>query len=73
MIRPGLPGRTLALMGYWDYDPLSDAQFWPLRDGELHSFLFQGRKSTIHDQIIYGFCTTLINLSPTTYWKGTKK
>jgi hypothetical protein len=41
-----MPGCTLALRGYWDYDSLIDTRIWPLRDEELYSFLFsfQGKR-----------------------------
>jgi hypothetical protein len=40
MIRLGIPDHTLALGGYWDYDPLIDNRLWLLCGGEPHSFLF---------------------------------
>jgi hypothetical protein len=41
--------------------------------GSRIHFLFQGRKSMMHDQIISRLYTTLINLSPTAYKKRTKQ
>jgi hypothetical protein len=69
MIRLGIPDRTLALKGYWDYDSLIGALLRPLCNGEPHSFLFfllEG-KSTMHGQIVSRLYTTLINLSPMAY------
>jgi hypothetical protein len=69
----GVLDRTLALRGYWDYDPLIDARLWPLHDREPHLFLFFGKgKSTTHGQIIFRLYTTLINLSPMAYRERTK-
>jgi hypothetical protein len=65
---------TLALGGYWDYDPLDDIRSRPLRNGEPHLFLFfEERKSTMNSQIISGLYTTLINLSPMAYRKGPRR
>jgi hypothetical protein len=63
MIWPGTPGRTPALGGHWDYNPLIAA---------FASF-FQERKSTIHGQIISRLYTTVINVSPTAYKESTKQ
>jgi hypothetical protein len=38
MIQLGMPGRILALGGYWDYGPLIDARLRSLRGGEPYSF-----------------------------------
>jgi hypothetical protein len=35
-----IPDHTLAVGGYWEYDPLIDDWLRPLRNGEPHSFLF---------------------------------
>jgi hypothetical protein len=40
MIHSGIPDHTLALGGYWDYDPLIDDWLRPLHDREPHLFLF---------------------------------
>jgi hypothetical protein len=47
-----MPGRTQALEGYWDYDPLVNTQSWPMHNGEPHgaafiSFFFSFEKERV--------------------------